>query len=69
MKNIKLKTKGMHCTSCEMLLKDALEEQIGVKKIDANHKTGLVSIKFDESLINIDVLEAVIRETGYEVAK
>ena len=67
MANIKIKTKGMHCPSCEMLVKDALEELPGVSKAEASYEDGIVSVDFDEGKVQ----EAIIRDTivheGYEV--
>ncbi len=67
MANIKIKTKGMHCTSCEILLKEALEETEGVNKVEVSYKTGIVSVDYDAKKINQgDILE-IIEIKGYEV--
>ena len=52
----------MHCTSCEMLLKDALEEK-GIKVISISHKSGEVSVDCEnkEDVVN------VIKNEGYDV--
>ncbi|MCA9495332.1 MAG: cation transporter [Nanoarchaeota archaeon] len=47
MVNKKLKVKGMHCPSCEMLIKDILEDE-GVKVLSVNHKTGDLEISYNE---------------------
>lgn len=73
MKKIELQVKGMHCKSCEMLIKEALEEVKGVNKVDISvdipAKTGVASIEYDESKIkDYKVLKDVIRKQGnYEV--
>ncbi len=67
MTNIKLKTKGMHCQSCEMLVVDALEELDGVKKAEASFKTGMVSVDFDESKLSKSKIESVIKSEGYSI--
>ncbi len=67
MKKIKLKIKGMHCSSCEMLIKDALEETNGIKKADVSMKSGSASIEFDESKIDSGKIRAIIEKEGYEV--
>ncbi len=61
-----LKIKGMHCSSCEMLLKDVIEE-LGahVKKID--HKTGEASIEYDEKKIPLEIIKGAIKKEGYAV--
>lgn len=67
MTNIKIKTKGMHCRSCEMLVKEALEGLKGVNTVEASHKSGVVSVDFDDSKINQDKVVQVIEKEGYEI--
>ncbi|MFH0752149.1 MAG: heavy-metal-associated domain-containing protein [archaeon] len=69
MKKINLKTKGMHCTSCEMLVKDALEELPGVKEVSASHSSGVISVEFDESKTTKGDIIKIIKAEGYEVEK
>ena len=67
MAKINIKTKGMHCPSCEMLVKDSLEELEGVNNVDASFKSGVVSVDFDEAKVSKkDVIE-VIKLEGYEI--
>ena len=65
--NFKVKTKGMHCPSCEILVKDSLEEFEGVIKVDASHKSGIIIVKFDEKKINESKIKNVIKEEGYRI--
>lgn len=67
MVNIKIKTKGMHCASCEMLVKDSLEELDGVSAVNADFKSGIVSVDFDESKVKPEAIKAVISSEGYEI--
>ncbi len=66
MANIKIKTKGMHCESCEMLVKDSLEELEGVNSAKADHKSGIVEVDFDDSKVEEVEIKAVISSEGYE---
>ena len=66
MKKIYLNIKGMHCKSCEMLIKDELEE-MGVKEIEINHKTGKAAVTFDETKLKLDSIKAAIKKQGYVV--
>lgn len=66
MANLKIMTKGMHCTSCEMLIKDALEDMDGINKVEAFHKNGEVNVDFDENKIDPDKIKIVIKQEGYE---
>lgn len=63
----KIQTKGMHCTSCEMLVKDSLNEMEGVTKTLASFKTGIVTVEFDTKKIDIKKIKEVIRKEGYKV--
>ncbi|MDP2750163.1 MAG: heavy-metal-associated domain-containing protein [Nanoarchaeota archaeon] len=67
MKKIKLKIKGMHCKSCEMLIKDALEETGGIKKADVSQKNNSANIEFDETKIDAEKIKAMIKKEGYGV--
>ena len=66
MKKTELKVKGMHCRSCEMLVKDELEESFGVKNVEANHKAGYVKFESDND-VDITKIKSKIKEIGYEV--
>jgi len=66
MKKIELKVKGMHCKSCDMLVKDELDEISGVNDVEASFKTGVVKFNAEDS-VNIGAVKAKIRELGYEV--
>ncbi len=61
--------KGMHCNSCEIMIKDSLSEVDGVKHVKASHAEGIVTVKFDEAKISEDKIISIIKEQGYEVSK
>ena len=64
--NKKLKVKGMHCASCEVLIKDSLQE-IGVSA-DVNVPAGEVILKnFDEKKMDMKKIIHAIEENGYTV--
>lgn len=66
MKKIILTVKGMHCKSCEMLIKDELME-LGVKKCEIDHKSGKTVVVFDESKLSLDSIKSAIKQQGYSV--
>lgn len=68
MKNITIKIKGMHCQSCEMLVKDALEEQEGVKSSEISNENGTAKITFDDSKVSEAQLKSIIKKEGYGAA-
>ncbi|MCF7866376.1 cation transporter [Candidatus Woesearchaeota archaeon] len=61
------KIKGMHCKSCEMLIKDELDELDSVIVKDISHKSGEVKLVFDSNIINESKIKSVIKNEGYEV--
>jgi copper chaperone len=63
MKKAKIKINGMHCPSCEMLIKDSLDD-VGVKA-EVSHKSNSANVEFDEKKISIDKIKSIIKENGY----
>jgi copper chaperone CopZ len=66
MVNKKLKVKGMHCPSCEMLIKDILEDE-NVEVISVNHKTGDLEVSYNESDVDFEEIKRVLAEEGHEI--
>lgn len=60
----KLKIKGMHCPSCEMLIKDILEDE-GIEVLTIDHKTGDLEIQSEN--LDIEEVKKLLNEEGYEV--
>jgi len=67
MKKITFNVKGMHCGSCEELVKDSLEEEKGVDHASLSWKNGTAAIRYDDERISISQLKSIIQEEGYEV--
>jgi copper chaperone CopZ len=65
MKNIKLNVKGMHCSSCEMLIKSSLED-VGARNIIVSAKEGTVCCNLAKS-VSEDDIKKIIRDEGFEV--
>ena len=63
--NKKFKIKGMHCNSCEFLIKDVLEE-IGVEA-KANLKKQEVNLNFDEKKVSLNKIKDLLKENNYEL--
>ena len=63
MKTEKFKVGGMHCKSCEMLIKDSLEE-LGVK--DISFEKEIITITFDETKTSLEDIKKVIGKEGYK---
>ena len=67
MKNLTLNLKGMHCHSCEILIKDSLEETDGIKKAEVSNEKGTAEITYDESKIDEELIKGIIKQEGYDV--
>src|SRR3989338_4894642 len=66
MKKISFSVSGMHCESCELLIKDELSQLKGLSDITIDHKTGkgLVTVE-DEKITHSDILGAITK-AGYK---
>jgi len=67
MKKIELNIKGMHCASCTMLVKDALEDHNGVKNAAVDMKKAIIT--YDEKVTDERQLIKVIEIEGYTATK
>ena len=68
MKELKLKIEGMDCGGCENRVKSALALIDGVESVDANHNTGIVTVKSKEDLDISQIKEKII-DIGYEIVE
>jgi len=66
---MKFKTKGMHCSSCEMLVTDSIEDLAGVKSVKASSTTGIIDVEFDSSKTSADKIAEIIKKEGFEVIR
>ncbi|MBW3004062.1 cation transporter [Candidatus Woesearchaeota archaeon] len=64
---IRIMTKGMHCTSCEMLVKDALGDVDGVNEVQVSHKKGIVYVDFDKNKVKEGTIKEIIKKEGYKI--
>lgn len=67
MDHVVFQVSGMHCTSCERLIKEALTEEEGVSEAEVSHSDGIVRVVFDKNVITEKRLQSVIRNEGYHV--
>ncbi len=66
MEKVIVKVKGMSCTGCENRIKNALSDIEGIKKVDANHKTGEVKCTLTKE-VPMCIMKDKINELGFEV--
>jgi|TARA_Y100000310_G_scaffold225672_1_gene227719 copper chaperone CopZ len=67
MKKLTLHIKGMTCKSCEILIKDELEEHKGVQNIVVSQPEGKVILEFDSTIISEESIKEIIKKEGFVV--
>ncbi len=65
-RDVTLKTTGMHCRSCSMLVDMTLDDLDGVESSETDYVSGDTKVSFDAEQVSIDDLVAAIRSAGYE---
>lgn len=65
-KNISFTVKGMHCQSCETLIKDELNEISGIDEIKIDYQTGAGSLILDTQLNSTKAIVEAITKAGYQ---
>jgi copper ion binding protein len=66
MEEATIKIEGMSCQHCVMRVKKAFETLPGIAELDV--QIGTANVKYDESMVKQEDLEAAIEAAGYEVA-
>ena len=56
----------MHCSTCILPVRRALEKAEGVKSVGANYMTDLILVDYDEKVTNEAEIMALIKKVGYE---
>lgn len=60
------KVKGMHCTSCPLLIESDLED-IGVKA-SCNYAKESLEVEFDEKKVSVEKIVKTVQSCGYDIA-
>ena len=66
MVEIVIKTKGMHCVSCERIIKDAILSVNGVKDVKVDYTTEKTIVDYDPAKTNVKNIMETIKNVGYE---
>jgi len=66
MKKTEISIKGMHCSSCTTMVKEALTDTNGVKDATVDLKTAKAVVSFDEKLVTEKQLIDIIKKEGYD---
>jgi copper chaperone len=62
---VRLRTTGMHCQSCSMLIQMNVEELPGVESVSSDFRTGVTEVGYDPDQIAVDDIVATIVAAGY----
>ena len=68
MKELEIKINGMVCGGCENRVKTALSTIEGVVRVEANHNTGIVTIKAEKDLDMVQIKERIV-DLGFEIVE
>ena len=66
---IMLNIEGMHCKSCETIIKDELDELKGIKKVDISAEKGIATIEYDDSKVDKMKIVEIIKKEGFKVKR
>ena len=61
-----LKTSGMHCRSCSMLVDMTVSELDGVSDVRTDHVSGDTVVTYNDDAVALDAILNAIREAGYD---
>jgi copper chaperone len=62
---VRLKTSGMHCNSCSMLVQMTVEDLPGVAAVKADYPTGITEVTYDPDVLDVaQIIDAVV-QAGY----
>jgi copper chaperone len=64
-----LKTSGMHCTSCSMLVDMTLSDLAGVSESSTDLASGSTTVTFDSDVVTIGAIIEAIRGAGYDAER
>jgi len=62
----RLRIVGVHCSTCIIPVRRALEKAEGVKSVGANYITDLILVDYDEKVTTEAEIVALIKKVGYE---
>ncbi len=63
---VRLKTGGMHCSSCSMLVDMTLSDLPGVIESRTDLASGITQVDYDPDAASVEDFIAAIRSVGYE---
>lgn len=67
-KTTTLEVKGMHCASCAVNVKKAIESSDGIIDANVNIATNKATITYDPSIVNLEVVLKNVEKIGYSLS-
>ena len=61
----KFKVADMHCSACAMRLEGLEDDLPGVQEVKASYQKGVMVIKYDETLLDVEKIIAAVGKLGY----
>ncbi len=65
--SVGFRARGMHCHGCEHIIEVSVRKLPGVRRVEADYPTELVSVAFDPASTNLDTIRAAVERQGYRV--
>ena len=65
MRRARLRIVGVHCSTCIVAVRRALEKADGVKSVGANYIADLILVDYDEKATSVAEILSLIKEAGY----
>ncbi len=65
-RQIDLQIQGMHCQSCEILIKDELMSLSGIKDVSVDHKAGKATITTQNGQVTDQAIIDAVKSAGYQ---
>jgi len=62
---VRLRTTGMHCQSCSMLVQMNVEDLPGVESVTSDFRTGVTEVAYDPDQLAVDNIVDTIVAAGY----
>lgn len=67
MAEVDLRTTGMHCHSCVMLIQMNVGDLPGVESVKSDLATGVTTVVYDPDQVSVDDIMREIQSSGYGV--
>jgi len=62
---VRLRTTGMHCQSCSMLVQMNVEELPGVESVSSDFRSGITEVTYDPDQLSVGGIVDTIVAAGY----